>query len=148
VLKWEIILFFDLPILSSALASVCNNYAMKRRKNFLKPKAWLAIFALLVQALLPGIAYASMQNGGGPQEICTAFGVKQTDSKESDSGGAARHKQQCPVCALAHLAGLPASEPVLALPAFTSFVVALSPAARVYRANRLLPHLRGPPSLI
>jgi len=117
---------------------------MKQRAgNHLKSRAWVAIFALLVQALLPAIVYAGTSGGNAMAEVCTAFGVKKVASSDDTSSGMAA--QHCPLCTLAHLFALPGKQD-LALPlSAATFEVPALAATQLYVAPQLSPFLRGPP---
>lgn len=119
---------------------------MKRRKNgHLKSRAWVAIFALLIQALLPSVIYAAAPKGSYLSEVCTAFGIKKVAVPGSDQAGTGPHRQHCPVCSVAQLFALPSAPASLYLPSIVAFDIPRSAVSQEYAASRLSPYLRGPP---
>jgi hypothetical protein len=117
--------------------------------------AWIAIFAILLAALAPGIsqAFAASQPQSAPwAEICTSAGmqVRQGLAPTGDSG---EHKgmmsTQCPFCLnhAAHFA-LPATPPELALAIDAGAAVPCSsvttPSQRFACTS---PQSRAPPAL-
>lgn len=119
---------------------------MKRHSNsHLKSKAWIAILALLLQALLPSVIYAAAPKGSYLSEVCTAFGIKKVVTPGGDPARVTSHPQHCPVCSVAHLFALSSTQPKLHPPSRVAFDAPLQALSQEYPASRLSPYLRGPP---
>jgi hypothetical protein len=119
---------------------------MKQHSNSqLKGKAWIAILALLLQALLPSVIYAAAPKGSDLSEICTAFGIRKVATASGDSTGTTSHSQHCPVCSVAHLFALPPTQLWLHSPSRVAFDAPRPALSQEYPASRLSPYLRGPP---
>jgi hypothetical protein len=126
--------------------TVCKIYVMKQHSNSqLKGKAWIAILALLLQALLPSVIYAAAPKGSDLSEICTAFGIRKVATASGDSTGTTSHSQHCPVCSVAHLFALPPTQLWLHSPSRVAFDAPRPALSQEYPASRLSPYLRGPP---
>ena len=126
--------------------TVCKIYVMKRHSNSqLKAKVWIAICALLLQALLPSVIYAAAPKGSDLSEVCTAFGIKKVATAGGDPAGATSHSQHCPVCSVAHLFALPSPQVGLHSPSRVAFDASRPALSQEYPASRLAPYLRGPP---
>lgn len=88
-----------------------------KKPGYLQCKAWIAIVAFLLQALLPSLLYAAVPKDGGFTEICTSFGLKKIsigaiaspDSQDTQSGKTMSSHGHCPLCAAMSLDALPAS---------------------------------------
>lgn len=126
--------------------TVCKIYVMKRHSNIqLKGKVWSAIFALLLQALLPSVIYAAAPKGSDLAEVCTAFGIKKVAVAGGNPAGTTSHSQHCPVCSLAHLFALPPAQVGLHSPSRVAFDAPRPALSQEYPASRLSLYLRGPP---
>lgn len=122
---------------------------MKRRTNSrLKGNAWIAIFALLLQALLPSVIYAAAPTGSALSEVCTAFGIKKVVTASGDPAPTTLHSQHCPICSVAHLFALPSTHVGLYSPSRVAFDIPHPTLSQEYPASRLSPYLRGPPVLL
>jgi hypothetical protein len=123
----------------------CKNYPVKQRSSCrLQYPAWLAIFALLVQVLLPAIVHAAAPGQSYLAEVCTASGVK-TFVVELDAGDISVSSQHCPVCNAGDIPTLPGGAPATV---FLTPVVFHRPplsASQAYSKRRLIAYLRGPP---
>jgi hypothetical protein len=125
----------------------CENDSMRRLTHRgLQRAAWIALFALFVQALLPSLLHASTKKYVELGEICTAFGLKKLTLSASDTTTDAPQRQHCPICSLADAIYLPDSQLPFALPAPLLFALPDHPESHQYRLIRLNLHLRGPPS--
>jgi len=128
------------------VGTVCKIYVMKWRSNSqLKGKAWIAIFALLLQALLPSLVYAAAPKNSDLSEVCTAFGIKKVATAGGDPARATLHSQHCPICSVAHLLALPSTHIGLHSPSRVAFDAPQPALSQDYPASRLSPYLRGPP---
>jgi hypothetical protein len=109
-------------------------------------QAWIAIFAFLLQALLPAVINAAQRPNIHVAEICTAFGIKKIATPDSSSSDASPSYGQCPICSLADLTSLP--PPPMAFGRQMTGAVAFA----IRLADTPIPHLvwpraypRGPP---
>lgn len=109
-------------------------------------RVWVAVFALLVQALLPSFVHAVAPKNSYLAEICTAFGVKKIGAPDSGSTDAAFQGQQCPICSVADALVLPLALPALHVPSFFGFDCSLPSGPQHIPETRLAVYLRGPPS--
>lgn len=118
---------------------------------------WLAMWALVLNALLPAIAQAAVHASGSADifEVCTSTGMIRV--KVPDHHPAAAEKsmpgydlsQHCPLCALhAGAAGMPPSTTILVDSTYLSEMPAAFYQAQ-FRSSVWLPaHSRAPPHLI
>lgn len=120
-----------------------------RRKAYsnLQYTAWVAIFALLMQVLLPSIVRAAAPQNSQLLEICTAFGVKKMTVGDIDSSDSPAQWQDCPICNIANAFALPSSQTVFGLPNAVAVVMLLPVGSRTFSAIPGVLHLRGPPVL-
>lgn len=113
----------------------------------LRGNAWLAIFAFLMQALLPAAIYASTPANSHLSEICTTFGIKKIAVPDRSAPDSLSIDQHCPVCSVAQFFALPTPE---STPDFhrqpASPLPVLSADRPAFVHIRLLPFLRGPPT--
>lgn len=128
--------------------------SMKKMGNY-GCKVWIAIFAVLMQALLPGLLSAPHSASGAYGEVCTAFGLKtvrlsnvqQADVPSQPPLGGSHAPAHCALCLAVHIDALPTpSTPfdfTIALPVIALFILHAAPVALVYQAA----NPRGPPSL-
>jgi hypothetical protein len=117
--------------------------------------AWLALFAVLFQALLPavhhpqGMAMAGGLGIAGGINICLAPGTPPGNSAPADSGkNPAPHAPACPLCQAIHAIGAFAPPASPSLPARLGDAIALgvSVATRIEpRSHRTHPQPRAPP---
>jgi hypothetical protein len=101
--------------------------------------ALLAVFALLVQALVPAIANAAPARPGEPQVICTGHGLSTIHYGDAApaKGALAGHCEHC-VCPPAALSPPASAEPAVAV----AYAVAARPETA---AADLPPPARAPP---
>ena len=122
-----------------------------RKRRFRFAAAWTAVFALLLQAMLPlGQAVAAPADGDGTgfQIVCTAYGLQPVPAG-GDDGSADGEAYSCPICQI-HAFSL-VSPDVAGLPAPAVHGIADDiPAASGPVENRIhAPALpRGPPSIV
>ena len=109
-------------------------------------RVWIALFALIVQAVLPSVIHAAASRNAGLAEICTAFGIKKVALKDADAPDSGIQRQHCPVCSVADAFALPVSLGLLPLPAHVSFASPQAVASQCGAATPLSLHLRGPPA--
>jgi len=111
--------------------------------------AWIAIFAVLLNAFVPLLSQARAPVSGPPGEVCTAAGA--VAPRYIDSGDDTHEaKPHCPYC-VPHGAGhgwLPSSAVVFEAPYGTDAVPAAAVAPLARRVGWLTAHPRAPPSLI
>jgi hypothetical protein len=109
-------------------------------------KVWLAIFAFLLQALLPTAMYAAAPGNDHLSEICTAVGIKKIAAPDSSGSDSLPPGQHCPICSVAGLFALPAPDFIPDFHAPVGLPVAVPSADRpAFARIRLRPYLRGPP---
>ncbi|MDP2878434.1 MAG: DUF2946 domain-containing protein [Sulfuricella sp.] len=122
-------------------------------RNLMRRSAFIALFAVLLNALAPTLSYAmAAGKGGAVVEMCTSFGLKKvlvskTDGSDTSSTHGIKH---CPFCLSAD-----STPPVPAEQSATLFVspetVLVVASGRQIVHNPLLSwsaaHKRGPPSL-
>jgi hypothetical protein len=130
---------------------------MVRRYRALRPAAWAAVFAILLQALLPAVhhpAGMAVAGVGGDkiagldvvQYLCVAPGS--TAPAEPDKAPV-RHSQPCALCLAVHAIGgfAPPSGPAVAVDrdheAVAHMAVALSPSSSPRFSSKQQP--RAPP---
>ncbi|MGH8809276.1 MAG: DUF2946 family protein [Noviherbaspirillum sp.] len=111
----------------------------------LQRATWVAVFALLVQALLPSLLHASARKYVELAEICTAFGIKKVAVSAPDSADNSAQRQHCPICSVADTFFLPGGQLAFYLPAQLVFDLPHPLGSQEYRLIRLTLHLRGPP---
>jgi hypothetical protein len=129
-------------------ARLCNSYLIMRLiGGKLRQTAWVALFALLIQALLPSFIYAAAPKNSALGEICTAFGIKKVAGKVAatphDTSVSGTH---CPVCALAGAIALPFGQLSVPFPPAAVFAASEPAGSQHYPRVRLSVYLRGPPS--
>lgn len=108
-------------------------------------RVWIAIYALLIQALLPSFVHAAAPQGSHFAEVCTAFGIKKLNTLDSGSSGSVSPIKQCPLCQLADALALPTSLLVVCEHLRVTFEHPL-PCGHAYTPEtRLAVYLRGPP---
>lgn len=122
--------------------------------NLLRRGAWIALFAILLQALAPTLSYA-MASGKSMAvvEMCTSFGLKKVlveqGGGESDTS-AAHGVKHCPFCLSAD------QTPPAPLDATPVAIVPPPVLLAIIRSPQFVPdpllfwsaaHKRGPPSL-
>lgn len=111
--------------------------------NF-KNATWVALLALLMQALLPAMLRGVPMHGEIPLEICTAFGIKKLESKNTDPlPNSGKH---CVACALADSFALPATAPSMHADFRLAFSLPHPGESQEYTASHLVFHPRGPPT--
>jgi hypothetical protein len=112
----------------------------------LRCKVWLAIFAFLLQALLPAAMYAAAPGKDHLSEICTAFGIKKIGAPDSSGSDSLLLSQHCPICSVAGLLALPTPDfmPDIHAPAGLSVAVLVADRP-AFAPIKLRPYLRGPP---
>lgn len=120
----------------------------RRRLHTQRITLWLAIFAMALHALLPGLAQAHAASGSQTVELCTVFGIKKVAVSADEAPTSPTqdtHKNLCPLCALAGAAVLPSTTDQL----FFSALQAAAPPAPLESHHTsgtlLLPASRGPP---
>jgi len=127
-----------------------NSAPMSVRPLFYRHRLiiWLALIAMSLHALLPGIGQVHSSPGAHVVELCTAFGIKKVSSDAPSipaSHNENAHKDHCPLCAPAGAAALPAATTTL----FFHAVQAAAPPATgnvlLPSSPSLLPASRGPP---
>jgi hypothetical protein len=99
--------------------------------------ALVAVFALLVQALIPTLAMAAA-SGDPAMVICTAKGLQAAPAGGQDPGQPADHACQHCLCPAISTAASPSLEIIP-----VAYIVAAAPRALTAQAQ--LPPARGPP---
>jgi len=109
--------------------------------------AWVAIAALLVQALLPGVIHSAQAAPGVPTEICTAVGIKTIAQTESGKWSPGSLSEHCALCTLADALALPSQQLVYNVDAYRDAAAPALVASQTTPAVPLSIFLRGPPFL-
>jgi hypothetical protein len=117
-------------------------------------QAWLALFAIVLQALLPTLAQAVSAQSGHAIEICTAEGIRTIHADEGSSTPAQSQPAAHAHCLLCNLGGHDILPPVqhgsgfsgaqsadLRLPRFTASPAALPPGFLSVLLSRAPPTL-------
>lgn len=120
----------------------------------MRRSAFVALFAVLLNALAPTLSYAmAAEKGGAVVEMCTSFGLKKVEvprmGGEADTSGAQAF-EHCQFCLSAGTMPPTSAEQSAAMFVPTQTAMAL-PSDRQIVHNPLLfwsaAHKRGPPSL-
>jgi len=121
-------------------------------RSLMRRSAFIALFAVLLNALAPTLSYAlAAGKGVAVVEMCTSFGLKKVLVSQNDSSdpSAAHGIKHCPFCLSADTPPAPAgSSATLFATPVTALVVV---SARQFVPDPLLSwsaaHKRGPPTL-
>jgi hypothetical protein len=123
-------------------------------RKLLNRSAWIALFAVLLNALAPTLSYAmAAGRGAAVVEMCTSFGLKKvvvSKAGEESAPSAMQGIQHCPFCLSADSASAPPPGAVSALPALPDAVSAAVPVSSIIHDPLLswsAAHKRGPPVL-
>lgn len=122
--------------------------------KLLSRSAWIALFAVLLNALAPTLSYAmAAGRGGAVVEMCTSFGLKKVVVSKAGGDGApsvAHGIKHCPFCLSADSVSAPPGGGVSALPTAAGAVSAVVSASSIIHDPLLswsAAHKRGPPVL-
>lgn len=121
-------------------------------RSLMRRSAFIALFAVLVNALAPTLSYAmAVSKGGAVVEMCTSFGLKKvlvsgTGGEDTSSAHGFKHCQFCPSAGTPP----PSTEQVAAVFVLPQTVMVVASDRQIVR-NPLLfwsvSHKRGTPSL-
>lgn len=111
---------------------------------------WVAILAMMLHALWPGLARVQSGPLALMVEVCSALGSKKvTVSAAPDSPPSnpdqATHQGTCAVCSLACAIGLPPALAPLFFSALQSAALSAAPVLISHDTSLALPTARGPP---
>ena len=122
--------------------------SLLHRTRVRRSSSWLAIFAIMLHALMPIAAQAHAAGSARMVELCSVAGVKKVTVSADQLPAAPSHPlqhQHCPVCAAAGAAALPTT---LQQIFFSALQAAAPPSTRSLPPTAtafLLPASRGPP---
>jgi hypothetical protein len=128
---------------------------MHRHRNPNRRTAWLAAFALLLQALLPGLhhpggmALAGTLALGDAQHLCLARGSVPVSPGDPDKAPG-HHQPACPICQAMHAIGGFAQPAALVLAhdaVAAPSLAKIAPAPRIFGRSFRPQQPRAPPSL-
>lgn len=121
--------------------------------RLLSRSAWIALLAVLLNALAPTLSYAmAAGRGGAVVEMCTSFGLKKvvvSRAGEESAPSAMQGIQHCPFCLSADSAS-PLPRAASAQPALPGVAGAAVPVSSIIHDPLLswsAAHKRGPPVL-
>jgi hypothetical protein len=125
-------------------------FALRQRRR----AAWIAVFAILLNALAPALSHAvAARLGAALLEICTADGLKRVAVHDQGvrpdvpSGAHAALGDHCPYCAPhgASVGHPPSGGPLVALFEGPALIVAVEPESALQRADGSSGDARAPP---